>query len=221
MCLTPVSQKQKSIRLSTGEIGRLILHNNAWSDIGFNLQIVFLTFAPAFLAAGIYLNLKQLIIAFGDSLSRIKPAWYTWLFISCNILSIALQGAGGGVASAASPDQKSLLDTGNGVMVAGMIFQVVTLLLFGVLSVVYAFRVWKYQHELDFEANTLRQSLKFKAFLVALVLAYLVILIRCTYRVAEMSGGWGNPVMKEETLFLALDSLSVVFFVDDSILSFG
>lgn len=40
--------------------GRLMLHNDPFSDSGFKLQIVLLTFAPAFLAAGIYLNLKHL-----------------------------------------------------------------------------------------------------------------------------------------------------------------
>lgn len=187
-----------------------MLHKNPYSSDGFKLQIVFLTFAPAFLAAGIYLNLKHLVITFGAAFSRIKPAWYTWLFISCDIFSIALQGAGGGVASAAGPGDKNILDIGNGLMIAGMVFQVVTLLLFGVLSVEYAIRVLKHKDELNPETVGMRRSLKFKSFVVALVLAYTVIMIRCVYRVAEMSGGWGNSIMKEETLFTALDSLSVV-----------
>jgi hypothetical protein len=99
---------------------------------------------------------------------------------------------------------------GNGLMMAGMIFQVVTLLLFGALSAEYAFIVWSRQNELSIEARALRRSLKFKCFSGTLVLAYLVILIRCVYQVAEMSGGWGNHIMREENLFTALDSLSVV-----------
>jgi hypothetical protein len=188
------------------------MHQNPYSSGGFKLQIVLLTFAPAFLAAGVYLTLKHLVITFGASFSRLRPAWYTWLFISCDVFSILLQGAGGGVASAADKTQKGLLDVGNGLMVAGMVFQVVTLLLFGVLAGEYGVRVWKHKHELNPETFTLRRSMKFKLFLVALVVAYFSILIRCVYRVAEMSGGWGNSIMKEETLFTALDSLWVLLF---------
>jgi hypothetical protein len=39
-----------------------MLHNDPFSDSGFKLQIVLLTFAPAFFAAGIYLQLKHLYV---------------------------------------------------------------------------------------------------------------------------------------------------------------
>lgn len=200
---------KNSDSLTTGEIGRLVLHKYPLSDEGFKLQIVFLTFAPAFLAAGIYLNLKHLVITFGTSFSRLRPAWYTWFFIPCDIFSIALQGAGGAVASVASPTElggKHLFDIGNALMNAGMIAQVVTLLLFGVLSVEYGYRVWRQSYGISPKVSTLSKSLKFKVFLGALGMAYLVVLIRCCYRVAEMSGGWGNEIMKNEGLFMAMDS---------------
>jgi hypothetical protein len=186
-----------------------MMHNNPWNDSGFKLQIVLLTFAPAFLAAGVYLNLRHLVITFGASFSRIKPVSYTRIFISCDIFSIILQGAGGGIASAATNTQKGLLDAGNGLMIAGMVFQVATLLLFGLFAAEYGIRVWKHKNELNPATFTLRRSMMFKSFLGALTLAYVAILIRCVYRVAEMSGGWGNSIMKEEALFTALDSLSV------------
>lgn len=40
-----------------------MLHNDPFSDSGFKLQIVLLTLAPAFFAAGIYLQLKHLYVA--------------------------------------------------------------------------------------------------------------------------------------------------------------
>jgi len=194
---------------AVGEGGRLMLHDNPYSDPGFKLQIVLLTFAPAFLAAGIYLTLKHLVITFGTSFSRLKPQWYTWVFISCDIFSIVLQGAGGGVASAADHNQRSLLNAGNNLMIAGLAFQVFTLALFGLLAGEYALRVWKHKHELNPATYQLRRTLKFKLFIVALVIAYTSIMIRCVYRVAEMSGGWGNSIMQDEALFTALDSFMI------------
>ncbi|RDI78756.1 hypothetical protein Vi05172_g11269 [Venturia inaequalis] len=197
-----------------GEIGRLALHKDPLSDSGFKLQLAFLTFAPAFLAAGIYLNLKHLVLTFGTSFSRMRPAWYTWFFISCDIFSLALQGAGGAVAAMANPTDpgpggKNMFDTGNKLMNSGIIVQVVTLVLFGVLSVEFAVRVWRGSHLLSGEAAGLSRSLRLKTFLGALGLAYVVILIRCCYRVAELSGGWGNEIMSDEALFVGLDSTMV------------
>lgn len=172
------------------------------------LQIILLTLAPAFLTAGIYLQLKHLVITFGDSFSRLKPQWYTWIFITCDLFSIALQGAGGGLASGSS-DGGSMLNVGGNITIAGLAFQVFTLLIFGILSVEYFLRVIKHKSELNPATFELRRSMRFKFFIGALILAYSTIMIRCVYRVIEMAGGWGvsNSIMREESLFLALDSL--------------
>ncbi|KAH7109934.1 putative RTA1 domain protein [Dactylonectria macrodidyma] len=36
---------------------------------------------------------------------------------------------------------------------------------------------------------------------------YVTVLVRCIYRLPEMSGGWGNPRMRDEKEFLILDGL--------------
>lgn len=41
-----------------GYIAKLLLHNDPFSDLGFKMSVVVLTFAPAFFAAGIYYTLK-------------------------------------------------------------------------------------------------------------------------------------------------------------------
>jgi hypothetical protein len=101
--------------------GRLMMNSNPWSSTGFKIQICCLILSPSFLAAGIYLTLKHLVIYFGPEMSRIKPALYTWFFISCDIVSIIAQAAGGGVASA---ETKTLVNVGDDIMIAGIAFQV-------------------------------------------------------------------------------------------------
>ncbi|KAF2840885.1 parasitic phase-specific protein PSP-1 [Patellaria atrata CBS 101060] len=195
-----------------GYAGRIILHSDPFHDAGFKLQVVLLTFAPAFLAAGLYLCLKHLVIIFGAEFSRIKPAWYTYLFISCDVFSIALQGAGGGLASAAD-EPGSLLDAGNNLMMAGLAFQVFTLTVFAAMCAEYGLRVYRNRHGLNPATEELRRSVKFRGFLAALVVSYLAIQIRCTYRIAEMSGGWGSEIMRDEPLFVGLDSVMCVLAV--------
>lgn len=41
-----------------GYIAKVLLHNDPFSDLGFKMSVVVLTFAPAFFAAGIYYTLK-------------------------------------------------------------------------------------------------------------------------------------------------------------------
>lgn len=44
---------------AVGYIGRIEMHNNVFDKNAFKVQIICLTVAPAFLAAGIYLTLKH------------------------------------------------------------------------------------------------------------------------------------------------------------------
>jgi hypothetical protein len=90
--------------------------------------LVPLTLAPALLTAGIYLCLGRVITAVGAEHSRLKPKLYTIIFIGCDLLSLILQAIGGYLASTA--DTKADSDTGVKVMIAGLVSQVVSMILF-------------------------------------------------------------------------------------------
>ncbi|KAF7198432.1 Efflux pump himE [Pseudocercospora fuligena] len=190
-----------------GYIAKLLLHADPFSDIGFKLSVVVLTFAPAFYAAGIYYTLKHICLTFGPTFSRLRPAMYTWIFISCDVFSIILQAIGGGIASASSTT--TILRVGDNVMITGLAVQVATMIAFAILAADYGFAVRRNKHRLNPETETLRSSRKFKLFLIALWIAYLCILIRCAYRLAELAKGWGpqNEILRMEGLFIGLDSV--------------
>ncbi|KAF1344247.1 RTA1 like protein-domain-containing protein [Delphinella strobiligena] len=191
-----------------GYISRIMLWNNPFSDAGFKLNIVLLTFAPAFFTAGIYLLLKQFCLVFGPRFSRLKPKSYTYIFISCDVLSVALQGAGGGISAGAMAGSTAL-QTGVDVMIAGLSFQVVTLVVFAVLAADVAYSMWKHRNELPHETAALRATKRFKLFLGATIVAFVAIFIRCAYRIAELKGGWGNPIMRNEPEFIVLESVMI------------
>lgn len=170
------------------------------------MNVVLLTFAPAFFTAGIYLLLKQFCLTFGPQFSRLRPQLYTYIFISCDVLSIILQGAGGAL-SAAAEDGDNLLDIGEDIMIAGLVFQVATLLIFAVLAGDVAVSMWRHRDELPRETAALRASRKFRLFIGATVVSFLCILIRCAYRIAELQGGWGSEIMRDEAAFIALESV--------------
>ena len=171
-----------------GYVAKMLLWSDPFSDTGFKMSVVLLTFAPAFYAAGIYYTLKHICITFGSSFSRLRPQLYTYIFISCDVFSIVLQAVGGALASAAEDD--ALLEAGDNVMITGLATQVFTLVVFGLLAGDYALAVYRNRANLNAATADLRRSLRFKLFLVALWVAYFAILIRCCYRVAELCKGW-------------------------------
>ncbi len=57
---------------------------------GFLIQIVCLTIAPAFMAAGLYLTLSRIVMTFGPENSRIAPLSYPRIFIPYDVVSLLL-----------------------------------------------------------------------------------------------------------------------------------
>jgi len=164
-----------------------------------------LIIAPAFNSAAIYLTLKHIALCFGEEWSFIKPRFYTYIFIFFDLLSLILQGAGGGIASTADTDSQQ--QVGDNMMMAGISWQVAALTIFAATAGVYVWRRWKAlaQYPLSSEAAAAVGSIKFRLFVVGVATAWFTIYIRCVYRIIEMAGGWGNSIMKDEPSFIALE----------------
>ena len=194
---------------SIGFVGRVLLHYNPFSNAGFNMQVCCLIMGPAWLAIGIYLTLKHLVIAYGPQYSYLKPAYYTWIFISLDAVSLSLQAAGGGLAAGAEdhPEQMTL---GNNLAISGIVMQVATLAVFAALGGLYFVRRHCQQKIESMPTSLVMQTVRFKCFLGALTVAFVTIFIRCVYRIPELSGGWASPLMMDEGLFIALDNMMVL-----------
>jgi hypothetical protein len=118
------------------------------------------------------------------------------------------------MASVASQNNKNP-KSGDNIMIAGLSFQVFTMLLFILLSFEYGWRVFRRlqaqgEAGLDPTHAKLRNSTPFKSFLAALILATLCIFTRCVYRVAELSEGWTGALMKNQSMFIGLEGVMVI-----------
>ena len=118
------------------------------------------------------------------------------------------------MASVASHQDKSP-DTGDHIMVAGLAFQVLTLLMFQLLCVDFLIKTLRRMKSmgdaaLDPEHAALRRSAKFRVFLVALGLATVCIFIRSVYRVAELSEGWTGALIQNQSLFIGFEGAMVI-----------
>ena len=186
------------------------------------MQIVCLTIAPAFFAAGIYLTLSRIVITVGESNSRIKALSFPRFFIPCDFISLLLQAIGGAMASVASNNHESS-DTGSHIMVAGLAFQVLTLAIFILICIDFAIRTRQQSRSggasapgNDTTNNSharLRSSARFKGFLSALALATVCIFIRSIYRVIELAQGWQGELIKNQRYFIVLEGVMVIIAV--------
>ncbi|EPS33105.1 hypothetical protein PDE_08067 [Penicillium oxalicum 114-2] len=197
-----------------GYVGRVLMHANPWDESAFKLQIVCLVLAPTFVAAGVYLTLKHIVLNLGPEHSKLKPKLFTWIFISCDVGSLVLQAAGGGVAAAAGKTNQFLLKVGDNIIIAGIAFQVATMAICGLLGAHYFWTLHRSGNGLAGE-KTLEDASpsvtpsRMKLVIIAEVFAYFTILIRCIYRIPEMAGGWGSPLMQKENEFLVLDGMMI------------
>lgn len=131
------------------------------------MQMVTLTIAPAFTMGGIYFLLGQLVIIHGRQFSFLKPLWYAYIFIACDILSLFIQAAGGGVASAATLGNTSP-DPGTNTMIAGIAFQAFAMSIYVSLWFVFIWKIYfpkkdthaRYAIEKDNQQQMLKPGLK-------------------------------------------------------------
>lgn len=105
-------------------------------------------------------------------------------------------------------------------MLAGLSFQVFTLLVFILLSADFLINTLRRRRALgtaaldqDPELVAIRNSWMFKGFLFALALSTICIFWRSVFRVAELSRGWSGPLMGRQDLFIGFEGVMITVSV--------
>lgn len=119
------------------------------------------------------------MVYISPDLSRFSPRTIYRTFIPLDFVSLILQAVGGAISSSTDGDSS----IGVNIALAGLVLQVVTLVVFIGLVVDYMVRsrvVWS-------KINLRR---RFEVFVAALSTAIILILARCSYRVYELNQGY-------------------------------
>ncbi|KAJ3021344.1 hypothetical protein HKX48_008739 [Thoreauomyces humboldtii] len=212
--------------------GRIMGRSDPFSLNPFLVYLVPLTIGPAFLTASIYLCLGRIVTVYGRIHSRLAPRTYTIVFVTFDLVSLILQSIGG--AMAAQSVTQSQLDNGVHVMMAGLIWQVVSIVLFLIVwtDFVLARRravasgMGSGNGNVQFDGligsegftyfqwgkvigriTYLYSHHRFTDILypTALLASTLLILIRCIFRVSELSGGFNGSEANNEVEFMILE----------------
>ncbi|KAK8078741.1 RTA1 domain protein [Apiospora phragmitis] len=206
-----------------GYIGRIMLYNDIFSFDGFLTYLIPLTIAPAFITASMYLCLARLVHIIDPALqyTRLRPMMYTWIFVTFDFIALVLQGAGGGI-TATGDDNKDQVDLGVNVMMAGLGFQLFSLVAFSALCLDFAWRVRKGQREWRTASiattdpvvvdryRALRATLMFRGLVGALAAAVFLIIVRSAYRLAELQGGFHGKLANNEVVFMIIEGPMVI-----------
>ena len=124
--------------------------------------------------------------------------------MTSDFISLVFQGAGGGLAATAEDQSES--KTGRTIMVAGVVFQVVSLFIFMGLWLEFIFRLRRTSESTkEVRFVELRNTKRFTWFQFALGLAVVLIFIRSVYRIAELQQGFNGPMANNEVSFMILE----------------
>lgn len=132
---------------------------------------------------------------------------YLYIFCTVDIISLVIQAVGG--ASAAFAYQKNPpASTTNGthIMVAGILFQLASIIVFSALFTLVIKRALR-------SGNSTLKERKVKGIIAATVFAVVCVVIRSIYRTVELLQGWTGYLITRERFFLALDGSMMVSVV--------
>ncbi|KAL1743535.1 RTA1 like protein-domain-containing protein [Schizophyllum fasciatum] len=200
-----------------GWAGRLWSNRNILADDPYMIQIVTTIIAPTPLLAANFVMMGRLVRRLGPSYSRLSPRWYTIIFCTCDVVSLVVQGAGGGIA--ASADDHDGAELGGNIMLGGIAFQLAVIVLFTLFAIEF---LWRYLSDRPHpkaaaasSASTLTPPRGALTLLLKLVIACLSIStvllgIRAVYRLIELSDGWNGTIITTEVWFNVFDAAMVV-----------
>ncbi|KAI9049869.1 hypothetical protein LZ554_006018 [Drepanopeziza brunnea f. sp. 'monogermtubi'] len=192
-----------------GYAGRILLYYDPFDNDAFLLNFIALTIGPAFFATAVYLCLGRVVLAYGEDVSRFRPRTYTIFFCLCDFGPLILESVGVAIASTSKTEKQTSI--GKNIEMAGLVFQVVALVLFATAATDFGIRARRARGEWDERYRSVVKTPIFKAFLTSLAIATLTIFTRSVYRIVELSGGFtGSLFTGYEPIFMIFETFMIV-----------
>lgn len=166
-----------------------------------------------FYTAAIYVTLAAAIEYFSPAISRFPPRLFYAVFIPFDIVCLTLQAAGGALSTTSSGSNA----TGVDLALAGLSLQVVGMVVFAVLFADYLVRYARAASLSSSWPSSLSSgpaggahawtNPRVRLFFGFVTAAFLLILTRCAYRVAELHQGYSGSLIRDQGLFIGLEGV--------------
>ncbi|KAI0801214.1 RTA1-domain-containing protein [Fomes fomentarius] len=203
-----------------GWSARLWSNYSPLTDTPYLIQIVCTIIAPTPLIGAIFITFGRMSIQVGQQYSRLKVTLYSRIFLTIDIIALVVQSIGGGYAASADSAEAGKL--GSNIMLAGIVFQLVSLTVFCILAAEYFIRYAKAQrrtHAIAKDSSVtivndlnVSQSMdkSMKQLAIGVGVASLFLYIRAIYRTIELADGFNGRIIQTEVYFNVLDGAMVV-----------
>ncbi|KAH8700719.1 putative RTM1-like protein [Talaromyces proteolyticus] len=168
-----------------------------WTVGPYVMQTLLLLIAPTLFAASIYMELGRIILLTkGESYAPIPRRFLTKIFVCGDVISFLMQGAGGGIMASGSV---SSLQTGENIIIGGLVVQLLFFLFFIGTAIVFH---WRLRLK---PAN--RVWIPWEKHLYTLYSGSCLILIRSLYRLVEYAQGNNGYFMTHEVYIYLFDAV--------------
>ncbi|KAL4794964.1 RTA1 like protein-domain-containing protein [Aspergillus venezuelensis] len=162
--------------------------------IPYIIQSVFVLLAPVLYAASIYMFLKRLMRAVeAEKYSLIPIRWLTTTFVTGDIVSFVVQGSGAGMMA-----MDGMANMAKGIVIGGLMVQIVIFGFFMVTSVVFEMRMRR--------GPTAREE-TWRRHLYPLYAVSVLIMVRSIFRVIEYAGGQKGYLLSHEWPLYVFDAV--------------
>ncbi|CAI7641838.1 unnamed protein product [Penicillium viridicatum] len=187
-----------------GYIGRALSSKQSpdWTLGPYMVQTLCLLLAPALLAASIYMLLGRIILVLhAESHSILKKKWLTKIFVTGDVMSFLLQGAGGGIQSGGSLDG---MKTGERIIIVGLFVQIIFFGFFIIVAGLFDWKLRKYPIPRCFD-----QGIPWRKHLNILYATSSLVLVRSLFRLAEYIQGNKGFLLRHEVFLYIFDALLI------------
>lgn len=164
------------------------------------VQNVFILLGPALMAASIYMCLSRIIRGVrAEHHSLIKPSRLTKTFVAGDVLSFVVQGGAAGLM--VTGDHVKI---GEGIVIAGLLIQIIMFGLFAVTAMIFQKRINAYPTREAMDPQVPWQRSMHMLFIVSAL-----IMLRSIFRVVEYAMGWDGYLLRHEWTLYIFDSVPI------------
>jgi len=147
------------------------------------IQALLILLAPILFAATVYMFLGRLIRKTrGERYSIIRSTWLTKIFVGGDIACFLIQALGAGILTNA--DTAKEVKRGEKIILGGLIFQILVVILFMVVAIIFQNRLRAQPKSESFETR-----FDWKRYMTLLYIVSTLITVRNIFRVIEYAGG--------------------------------
>lgn len=165
----------------------------------YSIQSVFILLGPVLFAASVYMVLARLIRSVNaEKYSLIRISWVTKTFVTGDIISFLVQGSGAGLMA-----MNGMADTAKGIVIGGLMVQIIVFGLFIITSVVFGRRM-RQSPTLEGDQG------EWKKHLQALYTVSALIMVRSVFRVIEYAMGNKGYLLANEWPMFVFDAVPMV-----------